>query len=202
MHQPSTTGLGKRIVAHALEVLWRPPIAVAFTREARLSRVVTAAAALALSCAPSAGAQRSELPVQAAGSPASTAPAASPGPPPSEPVSTEPLRSEFQGKAALQVLSGKAAYYHDSLAGRKTASGAPYDPGRYTAAHRKLPFGTVLRVIRADDGRMVYVEVNDRGPFGDNARIVDLSRAAAEAIGMIRDGVVPVRVEVLRRGRP
>ena len=78
-----------------------------------------------------------------------------------------------------------------------TASGEPYDPTRFTAAHRKLPFGSVLRVVRVDDGRSVYVKVNDRGPFGKRSRIIDLSRSAAEALGMMRAGVTQIRLEVV-----
>lgn len=96
------------------------------------------------------------------------------------------------------VLRGKATYYADSLAGHKTASGEPYDPGALTAAHRTLPFGTVVRV-RRKDGREVTVRINDRGPFGKEDRIVDLSRRAAEELGMIRDGVVTVEVIVVGR---
>ena len=112
------------------------------------------------------------------------------------------LEARYHAAPALQVLNGLAAYYSDSLAGRPTASGEPYDPRALTAAHRTLPFGTVLRVIPAGGGPPVYVRVNDRGPFGDERRIVDVSRAAAERLGMIRAGVIGVRVEVLAFGTP
>jgi rare lipoprotein A len=69
----------------------------------------------------------------------------------------------------------------------------------FTAAHRSLPFGTIVRVVRTDTGRVTYVKVNDRGPFGSSKRIIDLSRAAAEELQMMRAGVVPVRVEILER---
>jgi rare lipoprotein A len=93
--------------------------------------------------------------------------------------------------------TGLAVFYSDSLDGRPTASGEPYDRGALSAAHRGLPFGTKVRVTRLDDRRSVVVRINDRGPFGDSRRIIDLSRAAAERIGMIRDGVVEVRVEIV-----
>ena len=70
-----------------------------------------------------------------------------------------------------------------------------------TAAHRKLPLGTVLRVTRSDGTRVVYVRVNDRGPYGSKRRILDLSRAAAEALGMLRAGVLEVRAEVVAYGQ-
>ncbi|NLE84969.1 MAG: septal ring lytic transglycosylase RlpA family protein [Myxococcales bacterium] len=101
----------------------------------------------------------------------------------------------------METFSGKATYYADSLAGNSTASGEPYDPKLHSAAHRKLPFGTVVRVTRQDTGAVTYVRVNDRGPFGSRDRVIDLSRAAAEELEMLRAGVVPVRVEVLDRPR-
>jgi rare lipoprotein A len=98
---------------------------------------------------------------------------------------------------AGEVLSGRASYYADSLAGNATASGEPYDPRALTAASRDLPFGTRVRVTRVDTGASVVVRINDRGPFRDRARILDLSRAAAERLDMIRAGVIDVRAEIL-----
>ena len=94
------------------------------------------------------------------------------------------------------VLLGQASYYHDSLHGRPTASGEPYDRQALTAAHRQLPFGTVIQVTNLENGRSVQLRVNDRGPFVDG-RIVDVSRRAAEVLDFVRDGVVDVRLEVL-----
>jgi len=108
-------------------------------------------------------------------------------------------RSGAAEPAAPQAGSpqkGLATYYADSLAGNKTASGERYDPGALTAAHRSLPFGTVVDVTRSD-GRSVRVRINDRGPFAGKKRIIDLSRRAAEEIGMIRDGVVAVTIAVV-----
>jgi len=100
-------------------------------------------------------------------------------------------------RSARQVLRGFASYYADSLSGSPTASGPPYDPARFSAAHRTLPFGTRLRVTRTDvSSPPVCVTVNDRGPFSGRRRIVDLSRRAAEALDMTGEGVVPVRVDV------
>ena len=104
------------------------------------------------------------------------------------------------GSNLRNMFQGAASYYHDSLAGRSTASGEPYEPTQYSAASRDLPFGTVLRIVRLDTGASVIVRVNDRGPFGRRRRVVDLSRAAAEQLDMIRRGVVQVRVEVLELG--
>jgi rare lipoprotein A (peptidoglycan hydrolase) len=110
------------------------------------------------------------------------------------------LRRQFAGAPALKVQRGKAAYYGPGLAGNKTASGETFDPERFTAAHRKLPFGTIVRVIRPDTGQHTYVRINDRGPFGSSQRIIDVAEAAARRLDMIRLGVVDVRLEVVRLG--
>lgn len=107
------------------------------------------------------------------------------------------LVARYEGKKPRDVLQGKATYYGDSLAGHKTANGDRYDPKAFTAAHRTLPFNTIVRVVREDTQRYVYVRINDRGPFGNAQRIIDLSKIAAERLGMLRAGVVKVRVEVL-----
>lgn len=96
------------------------------------------------------------------------------------------------------VQNGLATYYADSLSGERTASGERYDPRRLTAAHRTLPFGTRLRVTRTDvSAPVLCVSINDRGPFGGRGKVLDLSRRGAEALHMIRAGVVPVRIEIL-----
>ena len=114
-----------------------------------------------------------------------------------ETLTESQLLARYEGKRPVQVLNGKATYYANSLAGRKTASGEPYLPTVFSAAHRTLPFGTVVRVVRTDTNKYVYVRITDRGPFAGGGRIIDLSYVAAERLGMIRAGVVPVRVEVL-----
>jgi rare lipoprotein A len=90
---------------------------------------------------------------------------------------------------------GRASFYTDRLAGRRTATGEPYDPSAFTAAHRTLPLGTLVDVARMD-GRHVTVRINDRGPYVDG-RVIDLSRRAATEIGMVRDGVVDVVLRVM-----
>ncbi len=91
---------------------------------------------------------------------------------------------------------GTASFYGNEFQGRKTASGEKYDKNALTCAHRTLKFGTKVRVTRLDNKKSVVVKVNDRGPF-IKGYIVDLSRAAAEDLDMIRDGVVKVKLEVL-----
>jgi rare lipoprotein A len=95
--------------------------------------------------------------------------------------------------AALE--EGKASYYSDKLAGRPTAHGEAYDPRAFTAAHRTLPFGTMVYVARPD-GRHVTVRINDRGPF-KRGRVIDLSRRAAEQIGLVKEGVGEVSLRVV-----
>lgn len=107
----------------------------------------------------------------------------------------------FALSAALSVYAqgyseeiGKAAYYADKLHGRPTASGKPYDKDALTCSHKKYPFGTELRITRLDNNKSVVVTVTDRGPYHEGF-VVDLSRKAAEAIDLIKDGVTRVKVE-------
>ncbi|PSQ97831.1 MAG: septal ring lytic transglycosylase RlpA family lipoprotein [Bacteroidetes bacterium SW_9_63_38] len=93
---------------------------------------------------------------------------------------------------------GEASYYGDKFAGRTTANGETFDPSEMTAAHPSLPFDTRVRVTRVKTGRSVTVRINDRGPYADG-RIIDLSKAAAQRLGMIQKGVVDVRIDVLER---
>ncbi|HSS37765.1 MAG TPA: septal ring lytic transglycosylase RlpA family protein [Polyangia bacterium] len=96
-----------------------------------------------------------------------------------------------------RVEDGPASYYGRGFAGRKTASGERFDPAAMTAAHPSLPFGTRVRVTRlTGGGQSVTVRINDRCgcPGG---RIIDLSEGAARRMGMIKAGVVQVRVEVV-----
>jgi rare lipoprotein A len=93
-------------------------------------------------------------------------------------------------------FSGKASFYGNE-SGSKTASGQRFNQNAMTAAHRSLPFGTLVRVTNLGNGRTVVVVVDDRGPFV-RGRVIDLSLAAARRLGMVRDGVVPVRLEVVR----
>ncbi len=94
------------------------------------------------------------------------------------------------------LATGRASYYGERFRGRRTASGARFNPDALTAAHRRLPFGTRLRITNVRNGRSVVVRVNDRGPFHGN-RIIDLSKAAARRIGMLRSGTARVRIERL-----
>ncbi|HEY3815525.1 MAG TPA: septal ring lytic transglycosylase RlpA family protein [Polyangiaceae bacterium] len=107
-----------------------------------------------------------------------------------EPPSPEP-RSEVQ--------DGNATWYGAAFAGRRTASGEPFNPLALTAAHRTLPFGTWVEVTRVDTGASVRVRITDRGPYAaaSQHRIIDLSRGAAERIDLVRAGVTRVEVRVV-----
>lgn len=93
-------------------------------------------------------------------------------------------------------MRGGASYYADKYDGRKTASGEIFRQNKLTAAHRTLSFGTMVRVKNLKNGKTVDVKINDRGPFV-SGRIIDLSRAAAEKIDLVRDGVAEVEVTIL-----
>ena len=93
---------------------------------------------------------------------------------------------------------GVASWYGPGFQGRKTASGVRFNMNALTAAHRSLPFGTQVRVTNVDNGRTVVVTINDRGPF-TRGRIIDLSKAAASRLGMIKQGLAKVRVEAIGR---
>jgi rare lipoprotein A (peptidoglycan hydrolase) len=98
---------------------------------------------------------------------------------------------------------GWASWYGPGFAGRPTASGERFSPQALTAAHRSLPLGTQALVTNLETGQQVEVTINDRGPFADpERRVIDLSRAAAKRIGLVRRGVGPVQVTVLDATRP
>lgn len=100
------------------------------------------------------------------------------------------------GKASANLLSGLASWYGEVWQGRRTASGEIFDKDQLTACHRSLPFGTLVRVINMRNHRSVVVKINDRGNL-DSRRVIDLSSAAAERIGILQAGLVPVRLEIV-----
>lgn len=129
------------------------------------------------------------------------APAPAPAPTPVRPSHTPPLLrpseiSPQQPGAEEPVFTqtGLASFYGRRFNGNKTASGDKYDGQGFTAAHRTLAFGTIVRVTNTANGRTVKVLINDRGPHVKR-RVIDLSHAAAHALG-IRHGIAHVRVEV------
>lgn len=98
----------------------------------------------------------------------------------------------------LARMQGRASWYGSRFHGRRTASGERFNAYANTAAHRSLPFGTKVRVTNLRNGRSVVVRINDRGPYS-RGRVIDLSKAAAQNIGMLRSGTAPVRIEVIGR---
>lgn len=92
--------------------------------------------------------------------------------------------------------SGVATYYSDLFQGRRTASGEFYDKNKLTAAHRTLPIGTKIKITRTDNQKSVIVRINDRGPYTRN-RVLDISKAAAEKIGLLRVGKATVSIEII-----
>lgn len=117
------------------------------------------------------------------------------------PTVSSALSSSLQTTAARSELTsfseeGEASWYGPGFAGRLTASGEVFDPAEMTAAHKTLPFGTLVRVTNLHNGRSAIVRINDRGPFKPG-RIIDLSREAARSVGMLGSGTARVRVDVL-----
>ena len=101
------------------------------------------------------------------------------------------------GTVPRSVLSGVGSWYGDLFDGHATASGEIFDQEAMTACHPTLPFGTLVRVINLRNRRSVVVRINDRGIRPD--RIIDLSSAAAEKIGMLETGIAPVKLEIVRK---
>lgn len=102
-------------------------------------------------------------------------------------------------KSGQIIGSGIASWYGPNFHGKLTANGETYDMNAYTAAHKTLPFNTVLQVDNVENGKSVMVRINDRGPYSAN-RIIDLSRRAAEELDMIGSGTASVRLMLIREG--
>ena len=103
----------------------------------------------------------------------------------------------MEGSKVLSVETGKASYYTDT---RVAAPGEKFDGNALAAAHKTLPFGSLVRVTNEKNGKQVVVRINDRGPY-IKGRVIDLTHAAAREIDMMKSGVVPVKLEVLRLGK-
>ena len=101
------------------------------------------------------------------------------------------------GNKIIASKIGIASYYSNNLHGRKTANGEIYNKNKFTAAHRKMKFGTKLIVTNLNNNKSVKVTINDRGPFVKK-RIIDLSYAAAKKIGLIKKGIAKVRIDVIK----
>ncbi|HWE73334.1 MAG TPA: septal ring lytic transglycosylase RlpA family protein [Stellaceae bacterium] len=112
------------------------------------------------------------------------------------PLEPPPPAPPEQKPAVDGDQTGVASWYGDQWQGRTTASGKPFDDRKMTAAHRTLPLNSRVRVTNLNTGRSVEVTITDRGPYADG-RVIDLSKAAAKKLDMVKAGLVPVRVETV-----
>src|ERR1043165_9122731 len=92
--------------------------------------------------------------------------------------------------------TGKASFYHDRFNGQETSNGEDYDKNDFTAAHRTLPFNSIVSVTNRQNGKKAIVRINDRGPYV-KSRIIDLTHSAATKLCMVKYGIIPVRIRVL-----
>lgn len=169
-------------------------------RDSYRTLAVLTAAWLVLGCARERPPERAESPAEVR-----EAPREELAPEPSHAADDVPnqeaaYRERYDQITARRTQRGQAAYYGDSLAGHRTANGERYDPQAFTAAHRSFPFDTIVRVVCRKTGKHTYVRITDRGPFGNSKRVIDLSRIAAERLGIIGQGVADVRLEVVQWG--
>lgn len=111
-------------------------------------------------------------------------------PKPKKEVKTDTPETTYIGK-------GKASFYANKFQNRKTANGERFKQSALTAAHKKLPFGTKVKVTNTKNGKSVIVRINDRGPYV-RGRVIDLSRSAFKKIGNTRAGVIKVKLEIVK----
>ena len=135
--------------------------------------------------------------VQQAENAAGAAPLAPPAAPPAVPASHS---KSHRHRFLATPFRGLASWYGDVWQGRRTASGEIFDDTKLTACHRTLPFGTLVRVTDTRTARSVVVKINDRGTLFPD-RVIDLSSAAAQELGIVEKGLANVRLEVLGRSR-
>lgn len=173
--------------------------------------VIVLSASVAAGCGPKRPVADHRQPVPNAGQPISATEAtpestrneANGAPSTAAPTATHPSPRPKRSKTpppppvpAGYTEEGKASWYGEPFHGRRASNGEIYDMYKFTAAHRTMPFETMVRVTNLNNGKSTTVRITDRGPFVDN-RIIDLSQAAAREIESIGPGVVPVRLEVL-----
>jgi rare lipoprotein A len=108
----------------------------------------------------------------------------------------EEKKVETKKVLAQPFAEGVASFYGSELAGNRTANGERFNPNALTAAHRSLPMGTKVRVTNKANGKSVIVRINDRGPFAKK-RILDVSKAAAQQISMVRSGTARVAIDII-----
>ncbi len=108
------------------------------------------------------------------------------------------------GQSAAQKSAGPqtgiCVFYSDQFQGRPVASREKYDKNSMSAAHKTLPFGTMVKVTNLKNNKSVVVRINDRGPHGSKDKIIEVTRRAAEELDMIKDGKAKVQIEVVKAG--
>jgi rare lipoprotein A len=161
---------------------------------ARLAVVLACALMISAGCAHRTA--TSQPPVQVPPVEATPSPEA-----PSPPSSAPPAAERQPAIPGQYVEEGVASWYGDPFNGRRTSNGEIYDMHQFTAAHRTLPFGAIVRVTNLRNGKQTEVRITDRGPFVAN-RVIDLSLSAAQAIEMVGPGTAPVRLEILGGPNP
>lgn len=112
-------------------------------------------------------------------------------------LKNQPVSPLTNGLQLASAQTGQASWYGPGFYGNRTASGEVFRPGTMTAAHRTLPFGTMVRVTNLWNGRSAVVRINDRGPF-HGGRVIDLAHGAAHQLGVTASGVASVKLEILR----
>jgi rare lipoprotein A len=117
-------------------------------------------------------------------------------PPPPEIKQAPPVATIPEPSQPILTETGLASWYGARHHGKRTANGEVFNQNQFTAAHPTLPWGTRVKVINLDNGNTVDVRINDRGPF-KQGRIIDVSRAAARALGIVQRGIAMVRIEWL-----
>ncbi len=122
--------------------------------------------------------------------PAQSYAAAAPKPPPRKP-------HHVVEKCSEEIERGIASWYGPGFEGAQTQNEEVFDPASLSAAHPSLPFGTVVKVTNMRNQKSVTVRVNDRGPFGDDRKVIDLARHAAEQLDMIHEGTMRVELRVV-----
>jgi len=108
------------------------------------------------------------------------------------------ILSVFIFVSALATETGNASWYGESWNGRKTASGEIFDSSKNTCAHNKLKMGTIIKVTNIENGKSVTCKVNDRGGFAKYGRILDMSKGSFSTIGNVNNGVIRVKIEIVK----
>ena len=178
---------------------WVPPAMLRLQSLGVAAVLLAAAAGLAPAQAasqPAASASDPQLAIREVQLDAPSTPGLQPQQLPASPAQTQ-LASLSLAPLPAMVSTGQASWYGPGFFGNRTASGEVLRPGSLTAAHRTLPFGTLVRVTNLWNGRTAVVRINDRGPFHHH-RVIDLAHGAARQLGLTASGVARVRLEVLR----